>query len=223
MRIVPKNQVPRIQFFELRVGRWAEHAEALGVPPDLIAEVAAHTAAARDALKAKHAADNAARSATLRLKDAIAKMSTKGAAAIGFIGAKGMQPGGEGVYSLAFIPKPKKHSKIGPPGTPTRFTHELQQCGWLTLRWMCTHPRGTVGTIYQLRRSIAGGPFQRIGLAGQRKFVDKTIPAGATSILYEIQAQRSKTKGSVATYSVNLFGTTRAGDARTSMAVQLAA
>ena len=222
MRIVPKNQVPRIQFFELRVGRWAEHAEALGVPPDLVAELAAHTAAARDALKAKQAAENAARSATLRLKDAIAKMSTNGAAAIGFIGAKGMQPGGDGVYSLAFIPKPKKHSKIGPPGTPTNFRHELQQIGWLTLRWKCEHPRGAVSTMYELSRRVAGGPFQRIGLAGQRKFVDKTIPAGATSVVYQIQAIRSRTKGPVATYNVNFGTTVRAGGAA-AMAVQLAA
>jgi hypothetical protein len=205
MRIVPKNQEPRIQFFELRLAKWAERAAELGVPPELVEELAVQTAAAREALKAKLALEQAARAATLKLKIEIDRMSVKGAGAIGFISARAKQSDGKKVYARALLPPPKKRSKIGPPGTPTRFHHELRQNGWVALRWTCPHPRGAVLTQYTIRRSTDGGPFRRIGFSGERKFVDRTIPAGTASVIYEIQAQRSTGKGQAAMYNVN-FG-----------------
>jgi hypothetical protein len=222
MRIVPKRQLSRIEFFESRVARWLEKAEALRLPPESVAKLAAMTASTREALNTQYALAQAGRAATMRLKREDKMMSTEGAALIQLIGARAAQDG-DGVYALASLPAPKKRSKMGPPGEPTEITHAHQQIGWLTLRWKCRNPRGAVSTMYELSRSVAGGPFQRIGLSGQRKFIDKTIPAGATSILYKIQPIRSKTKGPVATYIVNLCGDSVRAVGTAALSVQLAA
>jgi len=56
-----------------------------------------------------------------------------------------------------------------------------------------------------VRRRVATGPFEFVGVPGERVFEDETIPAGAASIVYQITAVRSKTRGAPAQFLVN-FG-----------------
>lgn len=118
------------------------------------------------------------------------------------------------------IPPPAKASPIGPPGQPTQFTFELDARGALELSWKCKNPRGAVGTMYQVSRRIGpGGELVPLGITGEKRFVDETIPAGSTQVIYQIQAIRSTAAGPIATFNVN-FGTGRARSTMTS-AMQL--
>jgi hypothetical protein len=93
-------------------------------------------------------------------------------------------------------------------GTPTRFSVTLDGIGGLILKWKCTNPRAT-GTVYQISRSIqppvGTGRFTFLGISRKRKFIDSTVPAGASEMNYQIQAVRSTAVGPVATFNV-MFG-----------------
>ena len=55
------------------------------------------------------------------------------------------------------------------------------------------------------RRKIGSGEFQFVGGVGEKKFVDQTVPAGSTTITYQLQAVRSTASGEWAQFNVN-FG-----------------
>jgi hypothetical protein len=99
-------------------------------------------------------------------------------------------------------------TRMAAPGTPNRFAVSLDPTGSLTLRWKCDNPTGSSGTMYQIWRRIAppgaAGEFQHLGVAGSRKFVDMTIPAGSPQVTYRVQAVRTKAVGAYAEFGVNL-------------------
>jgi hypothetical protein len=204
MRTVPRNILPRIGFFKSHVGKWAENAAALGLTEAEVATMAAKTEATRAALAAQRAAQQAARSATLMMRQADREMSRMGRSILQRIRGQAAVAGNS-VYALASVRPPKKGSKIAPPGKPSAFTIELQEIGWLTLRWTCKNPRGSTGTIYHVWRAPGiDQPFQYLGAVGERKFVDQRLPAGAARIVYKVQAMRSTAVGEAAEQTVNL-------------------
>ncbi|MGC4074610.1 MAG: hypothetical protein QM760_19335 [Nibricoccus sp.] len=78
--------------------------------------------------------------------------------------------------------------------------------GAVILRWKCRQPHGAQGTVYQVYRSIgADGPFEFVGCVGEKRYVDATVPAGATRLTYRVRAVRSTKVGPWASFPVN-FG-----------------
>jgi hypothetical protein len=204
MRAVPRNTTGKIEFYKLRLAKWAEHAEQLGLTEQLVAELADATEAAREADRAQRAAAQAARAATQIRDNAIEKMATLGATMIKQIRVQAERQGQQ-TYSLALMSPPEKPSPLGAPGEPYAFTFELGQTGWLTLRFKCKNPRGSVGTMYHVSRRInLQGKFEYLGSAGETKFIDTSLPAGATSVEYKVQAVRSTAAGPAGRYSINL-------------------
>lgn len=209
MRTVPRNQSPKISFFKSRLVKWNENAEQIGVSPEDVALLSARTDAARVALSAQRAAQMAAEAATLKLQIAMDEMATQGAAMLLQIRAKARMSGNNRVYSLAQIATPKKGSPIGVPGKPNRFEFMVDDLGALRMTWQCKNPRGSTGTIYQIYRRIGGsGEMTFLGTSGKKRFVDTTLPIGASSIMYQIRAVRSTKVGEAATFNVN-FGVSR--------------
>jgi hypothetical protein len=220
MRLVPESNVGKIQFFEVHLEPWTEHAAEIGADPAMVAELAAQTQAAREALIEQQAAQAAARAATLKLRTVVDAMASTGSTIILQVRGRSRMSG-NGVYSLAQIASPAEPSPMAPPGTPQRFTVELQPIGWITLRWKCRNPRGAVGTLYHVHRRInagsgAGDAFEYIGTTGRKTFVDKSIPAGAGAVTYQVQAVRSTASGAVAQFNVT-FGMSGNGRAPASV------
>ena len=221
MRVVPRTTSGRINFYNAHIPKWAIDPEAIGSTPEEIAQLQDKLDAAKDAFKQQKQAQNAARSATMRLKDALDALSDAGACTILRVRAKA-RADGQPVYSKAQITAPKKASPIGPPGKPSSFKWELGSLGELRITWKCKNPRGSQGTMYQVYRQLgqfgalgvgAGtAPFEYLGATGRKEFVDETLPAGTAFAMYKIRAVRSRTKGPNATFNVN-FGVNE-GDAR---------
>jgi hypothetical protein len=203
MRLLPKDKAGRIEFCEIRLEPWAERAEAIGTTPEQVAELAMLTEQARQAHAAQSVAYNAARAATLRLDQAIAKMSNTAQGIILQIRSKASRDG-DNVYAQASIPVPEKASPIAMPGRPTRFNAQLQQTGQIKLTWQCKNPRNSQGTIYQVWRSVDGGEPKFLGGSGKKAFVDNTIPPGTAKVTYRIRAERSTRVGQWAEFPVNL-------------------
>jgi len=108
------------------------------------------------------------------------------------------------VYVLAQIPPPAQGGTTPPPGTPFDFTVGLLQDGSLQLKWKCSNPSGTVGTIYEVKRQIGGGAFEFVGATGVKTFTDDTL-TGASPVTYQITAVLSTARGNPAQFVVN-FG-----------------
>lgn len=102
-------------------------------------------------------------------------------------------------------------SPMGDPGVCTDFRVTLNGDGTLLFKWKCKNPVGAHGTIYQIWRRIGGvGEFAYVGGAGQKEFLDATVPAGTTSLTYQIQAIRSTAAGPWVQFNVG-FGQPSAG------------
>jgi hypothetical protein len=59
--------------------------------------------------------------------------------------------------------------------------------------------------MYQVWRSVTGsaGAYEYCGGTGQRTFTDATLPAGASSITYKVQAVRSTGVSAFSQFNVN--------------------
>jgi hypothetical protein len=208
MSVVPAKAIDKVQFFENHITPWTTNAVAIGTTTTIVTDLTTKTTAARAAYVAQQTAQETAKAATLTFQTAVTAMAVAGADIIRQIRAKAGSAG-DSVYSLAQIPAPATPSPVGPPGTPTDFSVELDGNGTLNLKWKCVNPAG--GTMYQVYRRIGGdGEFTYLGGSGDKKFVDETIPAGATALTYQIQAVRSTAVGMWATFNVN-FGTNSGG------------
>ena len=203
--IVPNTPSDKIMFFTAHVPRWAQDPPAIGTSAERVALVQEKVDAARAALLARDQAFSAARSATLRLKSALAELGEAGAQVIGEVKAKAGVDGSE-IYHRALLPAPAAPSPIGKPGKATSLSVELMTAdGALRLAWKCKHPRGAKGTMYQVYRQLGNeGEYAFLGASGKKKFVDLTIPAGTRTIIYRIVAIRSTARGDVAEFPVNL-------------------
>jgi len=103
-------------------------------------------------------------------------------------------------------------------GKPDQCSFALEVSGALRLKWKCVNARAT-GTVYLVSRQIESIAGERVtgadremkflGISRKRRFVDLTLPAGTSQMVYQIQAVRSTAVGEAATFNVT-FGV-RAG------------
>src|SRR5215218_10373436 len=100
MRLVPEDNVGRIEFYETHLSRWAERAAEIGTTEADVAELQGLADEARSAMIAQHRAQSTAQSATLRVNMAIEALARKGSNVVQQIRAKAATDG-NAVYSLA--------------------------------------------------------------------------------------------------------------------------
>lgn len=216
MSTVPKGRADRLAYYERHVDRWVQNAEAMGLPADYVAALQSKTIEARQAFNQQHQAQQAARAATSRFNDAVRELRKLGANVRLMIGASAANLG-PGIYALASISPPKRKSPIGPPGQPYGFRFSLSQVGTLKLTWKCKNPKGAEGTAYYVFRRIGStGEMTFQGIAGTKRFIDKTLPRGAASVTYQIQAMRSTRKGEAGQFIIS-FGTGNTKPVRASL------
>ena len=215
--VVPKNPLARVQYYENHAAPFSTNATAIGITAAEATDLQARATTARTAYDAQQTALQTSKNATAAFNDAVGSLGVVGAALIKKIRAKAEQTGNVNVYTLAEIPAPATPSARPAPGKPTDLTVELDGNGSLVLKFKCKNPAGSAGTMYQVYRATGGGTdFTYLGGAGEKKFVDATVPAGATKLTYQIQAVRSTAVGLWATFVVN-FGTNAGGGATASV------
>jgi hypothetical protein len=214
MGIVPKRRAKRITWYISHANKWAQDPEGLGLTVDEVAELQARTEAARAARFQQQQLQQQARSATLKLKNAIADMSDLGSSLIHRIRAKAEMSGNVNVYVRASMPQPKKKSPIGKPGQPFKFSFQLRRDGTLELRWKCKNPKGSMGTMYHVHRRLEeSGESVLVGHVGKKRFLDRTLPAGAKMAVYEVQAIRTTGSGEIGSYMIRFGGAERLPEA----------
>lgn len=197
MAILPTRTLELLEFMEQHATVWQGNAAGIGLSP---AQATALVNAATEA-RAQHtnqmnvAAE--ARAATLTARTQLAAARVLFADAIRTIKAFAQhQADPKSVYALAQIPPPTPPGPRPPPGLPTDFRAVLEPNGAITLRWKCQNPPGVSGTVYNVRRRLAGeAQYQLLGAIGMRRFTDQTIPPGTPAVQYVVQGQRGPIAG----------------------------
>ena len=211
MSVVPKKQLPKLEWCESHIAPWTTNAVAIGTTAAEVTAFQTKTEAARTAMTAAVAAKEASKNATLALQNAIDALDIAAAGIVKQVRVKAETTNNPNVYVLASIPAPATPAPVGAPGTPTDFVVQLFQDGSLDLAWKCVHPVGCNGVLYQVWRRAGGtGEFAYVGGVGEKKFLDTTIPGGASLLTYKIQAVRSSSIGPWATFNV-FFGVESSG------------
>lgn len=103
----------------------------------------------------------------------------------------------ETVFNLADIEPPQPRGETLPPAKPTNLTFTLDPAtGGIQIKWKCSNPQGVFGVVYTVRRRIgANGSQSVLGVTGEKKFTDTTIPAGTSLLTYEVFGQRGSQVG----------------------------
>ena len=103
----------------------------------------------------------------------------------------------ESIYNLADIEPPQPRGETLPPAKPTNLTFTLDPAtGGILIKWRCSNPQGVFGVVYTVRRRIgAAGNQTVLGVTGEKKFTDVTIPAGTSLLTYEVFGQRGSQVG----------------------------
>lgn len=221
MSTIPKKKSEQLGFFESHWPVWNVTPADIGLTSTQVQAFKTLTQTARASFDAAETARNAAKAATLQQDSDLNLAYTSCSDLIRVIrGFAEQQANPDAVYSAANIPAPQPPLPAPAPGTPANFTVALLQNGAVELSWKCANPEGTQGTIYEVRRKTGSGAFTFIGAIGVKKFVDDTLVAGSTNVVYQITAVRSTVRGNPAQFNVN-FGI--GGDGFMVASVKLAA
>lgn len=206
MGVIPSGRAEKIAFYNTRIPAWETHFGDIGLTSPEVANMASLVEAAVTAQQAAEVAREESKAATQAYYAAVAAMGKTGKGLVETIRTYAVDTGNSNVYTLSLIPPPVIDTAIPPPGTPRDFTVTLATTGWLTVKWKCTNPEGAAGTAYEVQRKIGGGNFVFIGIAGGDKtFVDNTLPAGSTGVVYQVTGVRSGLRGPSTQVNVN-FG-----------------
>lgn len=235
MPVIPQAAGERLLFFRTHLSAWAEHAAAIGVDEESVAELAALVEAAAEARAHANDLEEKAASARLLARNADATMERAGQTIVRTIKAfaESVPLESSNVYALALIPAPAR------PGPKRRDQSErnaavprIRTCtaepnshGEVTLTWTCglgaTMGAGT-GMSYKIERWFNG---QRAGAhvidvigspgPGRRSnvYTDRHVPPGLSTVQYQvtpIQRGGIGNAGPVAMVQFGMVGTTRA-------------
>ena len=227
MPILPRTVHEFLAFCVSHTEPFLEHAAAIGIPPARAAAFAEATARVKADLAAAVEADNAKLAATSTAQHSLAELRALAADTIAMVKAFAKSAANPTeIYALSQLPRPADRRPAPAPGTPTGFVATIDQEGSVKLTWKCENPRGVGGTMYECRRRIGDDSqrFEFLAAVGRRAFVDRTLPAGSTGVVYEITPVRSTVRGSPARFGVN-FGVLglRSAGSSTSAGMKMAA
>jgi hypothetical protein len=209
MGITPNSNLGKVEFYEAHLTPWTNNAAAIGLSLPEVAALTIATTDARAAYNAMIAARDAAKAATQSFYSKVSVMHSApglGSDMIDTIKNFAQTNDDPNVYTLAQIPPPASGGVVPPPGTPFDFRVGLRQDGSLELKWKCNNPTGASGTVYEILRSISGGAMAFVDNAGEKLFVDATLPPNAGPVTYQITGVRTTVRGDPAQFTVQ-FGT----------------
>ncbi|VAX40710.1 hypothetical protein MNBD_PLANCTO03-464, partial [hydrothermal vent metagenome] len=205
MGVLPDSRIQQIEWFEQRLAAWMSNTAAIGLTPAQVSQLQGELAAARADYMTAQQARNDSKSATVGFHASSDTLVDDGRDLIKTIKAFAEATNDPNVYVLADVPPPAPPGVVPPPGTPFDFRVSLLQDGAIELGWKCNNPTGGGGTVYEIKRSEAGGPMAFINNTGAKSFVDNTVPANSGPVTYQITAVRSTLSGNPAQFTVQ-FG-----------------
>lgn len=203
---------PRADFLEWCLSHapvFEKNAAAIGMTVEQAAKFESLTLEAAKAILDQEKVQNAALVATQRVRDALAALQTGAGDAVRSIRAYAeLNANPNNIYNAAQIAPPAEPSPTPAPDKPRQLDVTLVAAtGAMTLTWKAANPRGTSGTAYVVRRRLPGETaFSFLGVTGEKRFTDETVPAGAERVDYTVQGQRGRRTGPLSEILVVTIG-----------------
>lgn len=200
--VVPDKVLEAIEFFELRAPIWALNNAALNLTAAQTTQLTSKTAAARTAYEDRQAKFAAAKAATVVQSESVGDLRAFGGSLIEIIRAFAKATNNPRVFSTAQIPPPSDPTPQ-PPDNPSDVSFDLLNNGQLAIKWKGKSNGGTTAYIVsraiQAKESEPFGPYQIVGITGNKAFVDFGIPACTVAAMYSVKASKGEyvTQGSV--------------------------
>lgn len=207
---VPDGRSAAINWYTERVAAWVADPTAIGLSIEQANAIASETSTASSTRQSAFDAANVKKAAFVTYHEAADTMRENGSTLIATIKAYAEATGDPGVYAAALIDPPAQRTPTPAPGTPYDFSVGLLQDGSVELSFKCDNPSATGGTaggvVYEVFRQDPGSnQFNYVLSAGERRFVDSTVPPGSALVSYRIVARRSTKVGPPAVFGVR-FG-----------------
>lgn len=202
--VIPSGKLQAIEFFELHAPIWEDNAAAVGLTLAQCGQMVAKTTAARAAYNERQAKFDAAKAATLVQNTSVGDMRAFGSSLIEIIRAFAKATNNPRVYATAQIPPPSDPTPQ-PPDNPSDVSFELLTNGRLEVKWKGKANGGSAAYIVsraiQATESEPFGPYEIVGITGNKSFVDVGIPACTIAAMYVVKATKGSyvTEGSVPT------------------------
>jgi len=195
---VPRKTVDFVNWLKPRGPKWKAQAVILGLQASQ--GTAADNAATKllAAFDARNAAEQAFRNAVAELDSQLSDARTTVGDCMRTIDAFASNAANPTlIYTTADIPAPLPPKPTPAPGLPSDLRVTLGKTGVLELAWKCVNPGNIGGVVYEVKRSLGSpeGPFNYLGVTGARKFSDDTLPAGSSSVFYQVTGVRSTQRG----------------------------
>ncbi len=191
------------------VEAFAAHQAVIGLSPQAVEQFTVLTALLAEHEREAAEARARAEAATLRVNSTFAQLRKAMVNAVTDIRQEAESTGNTQVYALALVPPRATGQPAPAPQRPTQLTAQLANAGssegGLALSWQCPQPRNVRGTMYIVSRQLPGeNTFTTLGIVGQRRFVDETLPAGVGEATYTVQAVRGTRAGGVGPMSAQV-------------------
>ena len=201
--VLPASREQMITWFSDRAAAWAADPAGIGLTTLQVSDLAAKIAASQSALGDANAARIASRDATVVYYTETDDLRSFGADLIKTIKAYAETTNNPGVYAAASVPPPSPPTPAGPPDKPTDFEAELLSGGGLRLSWKGSVSQSAYFSVF--RKTESETDFTLLDSPKDKFFDDNTIPAGANSVTYYIQARRDDFRVDSVQYTVR-FG-----------------
>jgi|HigsolmetaAR202D_1030399.scaffolds.fasta_scaffold00190_15 uncharacterized cupredoxin-like copper-binding protein len=196
MGTYPRDRQQFLLWCEAHFPVWESAPAAIGLTAAQTAAFKTATNTMRARVNAQKAAQDAAKAATESAGQQERVLRENAGDLVRSIRAFAENSNNPNVYVQAQIPAPQPASPVPPPGQPENFRVELNPGGSITIRWKARHPQGSDRVVYFVRRKLPGQTaFTLLGGTGEKAFTDETLPAGAASATYIVQAQRGNISG----------------------------
>ncbi len=205
MSTIPQSYPAAIDWTTTHLANWPADPTTIGLDAARVLELTQRKDLAAAALATALQLDDQKKAAFADYHAKAKAMRDYASQSVGII--RGFAEGStnpEAIYTLAQIPAPADPSPAPAPGVPYKFETRLIQGGALEVAFECDN-EGTNSVNYEVRRRDGtgqGAPFTFIMNAGERRFVDETIPNGTGTVTYRIVGFRTTSRGDPAFFMV---------------------
>lgn len=188
---MPAYNPDALNWLEGHIDAWLADPAAIGLTPAQVAALETEITTARASFMHAETIRAESLNATLAFQTDADQMRHSAARMIATVKAFAEnEPEPMTVYTAANISPRAPRSPLPPPDQPGNLRATLLTTGAVKLTWDGTGPSGTV---YEVYRKLPGETtFDLVANVGAKKktYTDKALPAGTTSVHYQIRAIR---------------------------------
>lgn len=188
----PKND--QIVWFENHIAAWQASPTSYGTNAAAVTNLATAIVAARTAYNNAQLARQAAKNATVGQDEQVANMLTIGRDLVGVMKSFIENSNNPALWAQAGLVPDSAPGTSPSPNAPYQLNANLDSQGNVIVKWKTSQPAGVSGVIYSIRRSVDMGQgdagYVLLDSVGGKEFIDTTVPVGAASVSYAVQAKR---------------------------------